>query len=31
MDYVKLSTVPLWMAIGCYVLLTIFCPRGKKA
>ena len=31
MDYVKLFTVPMWMAIGCFVLLTLFYPRGKKA
>jgi hypothetical protein len=31
MDYVKLFTVPMWMAIGCYMLLTIFYPSGKKA
>ena len=31
MDYVKLFTVPMWMAIACYMLLTIFYPRGKKA
>jgi MFS family permease len=31
MDYVKLFTVPMWMAIACYVFLLFFYPRGKKA
>ena len=31
MDYVKLFSVPMYMAIGCFVLMLLFYPGGKSA
>jgi hypothetical protein len=31
MDYAKLFSVPMWMAVGCFALILLFYPRGKKA
>jgi len=31
MDYTKLFSVPMYMALGCFVLLVLLYPRGKKA
>lgn len=31
MDYTKLFSVPMYMAIGCFVLMLLFYPSKKKA
>jgi len=31
MDFVKLFSVPMWMAIGCLALMLAFYPGGQKA
>jgi nucleoside transporter len=31
MDFVRLFSVPMWMAIGCFVLLMLFYPSKRQA
>jgi xanthine/uracil permease len=30
MDYVKLFSVPMYMALGCFVLMLLFYPSKSK-
>jgi hypothetical protein len=31
MDYTKLFTVPMWMAIGCFAIILIAYPSRSKS
>jgi hypothetical protein len=31
MDYAKLFTVPMWMAIGCFAIILVAYPNRSKA